>query len=537
MEIPNTVASSAVRVFSARAHQPMGNKPIITQRRRIMFNQRHNSQKEMPTIRMTMQSRAFHLLGIFLLVTGLLAANTQYASAGGALTVILVNEGHDANPGDGFCATASGACTLRAALEEANAHPGTENIIFHLPGSGVHVMSITLGPLPTITDSINLDGTSQPSCAVPCIVLSGAAVSGPGINGLTLNSNSNTIKGFIITSWTGGRGIDVLGDSNTIQSNDIGFWPGNPSLLPNASGILLFGQNNLVGGGTAVLRNVISGNSGQGIEIANGCCISISSNLIWNNYIGTTADGTGALGNHAAGITAFSHADNTSIINNVISGNLQSGIELVGATHTWIRGNKIGTNAAGTGALGNHAGGIQIKAGASTSTIGGPSAGQANNISYNTGNGIRVIGGASLNNRVQHNSIYGNSGLGIDLGTSGVTLNDSGDPDAGPNQLQNFPVLTGATSATHLITGRLNSMPAHGYTIEFFVSPAGSCDPSNHGEGKKFIGSTTLVTNALGNAVFSFTSPAGFSAGQVITATATDGWGSTSEFSVCRVAG
>src|SRR5258706_1290733 len=172
----------------------------------MIYGRTHSNEK-LPSVKRNMKLQPiFHVLGMLLLLTTLLVSSTQPARAGGALTVTLVNEGHDANPGDGFCATGSGVCTLRAAIEEANAFPLSNNIIFNLPGSGVHVMSITLGALPDITDPIILDGTSQPNCVVPCIVLSGAAIAGIH-NGLTVATNSSTIKGFIITSWTNELGI------------------------------------------------------------------------------------------------------------------------------------------------------------------------------------------------------------------------------------------------------------------------------------------------------------------------------------------
>ena len=80
-------------------------------------------------------------------------------------------------------------------------------------------------------------------------------------------------------------------------------------------------------------------------------------------------------------------------------------------------------------------------------------------------------------NRVSANSIHSNTLLGINLGPAGVTPNDAGDPDTGANTLQNFPVITSATSVggNTTIVGALNSTPASTtFTIEFFSNPA--CD-------------------------------------------------------------
>ena len=506
-----------------------------------MFHQyvtvRETTSSRNSSIRISLVPR---LLGIAALLTGLLGASIQHARASAPFVVNVTGDAHDATIGDGLCDTGGGVCTLRAAIEEANADPGSDTIDFNLPGGGVHVMGISLDNLPQITDPLILDGTSNPSCAVPCIVLSGANLGAFSINGLQLNTHDSTVKGFIITSWSNYSGIEVLGNSNTIQSNDIGFWPGNPTPLPNGDGIRLFGSNNLIGGTTPAQRNVISGNGEYGIQVSNGCCATVSSNVISGNFIGTSPLGNDALGNGQSGILATSGADHSSILNNVISGNLGCGIDLAGddldpgASNTLVRGNKIGTNAAGRGAVGNGFCGILISYRAINNSIGGTASGQGNIIAYNGGSGVSVQNSATMSNRITHNSIFSNTGLGIDLGPAGVTPNDTLDADSGPNQLQNFPGLTSAASGTFRINGRLNSTPSQTFTIEFFASPAGSCDPSHFGEGKTYLGSQNVVTNAAGNANFSFRSPVGIRAGQSITATATDSAGNTSEFSRCR---
>ena len=86
----------------------------------------------------------FHSLLILLLVVAFLGMHTTTARASGLTFVVTaVNDGDDANPGDGNCATATKVCTLRAAIEEANADAGADTIHFNLPGIGIHVMSIS----------------------------------------------------------------------------------------------------------------------------------------------------------------------------------------------------------------------------------------------------------------------------------------------------------------------------------------------------------------------------------------------------------
>jgi titin len=143
-------------------------------------------------------------------------------------------------------------------------------------------------------------------------------------------------------------------------------------------------------------------------------------------------------------------------------------------------------------------------------------------------------GPGSLRHAILGNSIFGNRGLGIDLGASGTDPNDTLDADDGPNDLQNRPVLTSATvqgGVTH-VTGRLRSTPDATFRIELFR--VGTCDPSGSGEGGLFLGATDATTNAGGLAVFSVDLPRVNPNKSSITATATNAGGSTSEFSACR---
>jgi hypothetical protein len=136
-------------------------------------------------------------------------------------------------------------------------------------------------------------------------------------------------------------------------------------------------------------------------------------------------------------------------------------------------------------------------------------------------------------NAILSNSVFSNGFLGIDLNFDGVTSNDGGDGDIGPNTLQNYPILSSAqTSNTNTtIQGTLNSAPNRSFNLQFFSSP--ECDSSGHGEGKVFVGSSVVATDGNGDASFTITLSSSVSVGQVISATATDSAGSTSEFSGC----
>jgi hypothetical protein len=222
----------------------------------------------------------------------------------------------------------------------------------------------------------------------------------------------------------------------------------------------------------------------------------------------------------------------TAAARNVVSGNSQIGIgiENAGATNNVVQGNFIGTDATGTLPLGNGSlGGVFLSDGfsgpANNNLIGGMVAGAGNVIAFNTGEGVVIESNSGFNPTgiaILGNSIHSNGALGIDLADNGVTANDVDDPDAGPNDFQNFPVITsvmtGGGSTT--ILGTFNSTPSHDFLIEFFSSPA--CDPSGNGEGQTFLQSTTIVTDANGDHALNFAFGSDVTPGHAITATATD---------------
>jgi len=133
-------------------------------------------------------------------------------------------------------------------------------------------------------------------------------------------------------------------------------------------------------------------------------------------------------------------------------------------------------------------------------------------------------------NRIQANSIYANAALGIDLGNDGVTANDAADPDLGPNKLQNYPVIEAVMlGASTRVVGSVNSAPNTEFTLDFYAN--GLADPTGYGEGERWLGSTLVTTDAGGDATFDVVLPSATTAGEMISATATDPDGNTSEFS------
>ncbi len=199
-----------------------------------------------------------------------------------------------------------------------------------------------------------------------------------------------------------------------------------------------------------------------------------------------------------------------------------------------MEGNLIGTDITGTQPVPNQQQGIDYFFGASDNTIGGTGAGAGNVIAFNQNQGISVGLSASdqcVGDAILSNSIFGNGKIGIDLGNDGVTENSPGSPHTGANNLQSFPVLDEAvafTGVSTVIVGSLNSAADAAFTIQFFYSP--SADPTGYGQGQALLGTTTVTTDSNGNASFEISFPVVVSAGNAISATATDASGDTSEF-------
>jgi uncharacterized protein (TIGR02145 family) len=147
-----------------------------------------------------------------------------------------------------------------------------------------------------------------------------------------------------------------------------------------------------------------------------------------------------------------------------------------------------------------------------------------------TGNGIQILSGSG--NLISSNSIYSNGAIGINLGSDVVTLNDANDADSGPNNLQNFPVLDSVKfdlgAKKVFVHGYLQSFPNSIFTLEFFTNKIG--DNTGYGEGQTYLGSAQVTTAGNGQGVFGQSFAISSSWGDVISATATDSQGNTSEF-------
>ena len=317
-----------------------------------------------------------------------------------------------ANPGG------DGKISLREAIIAANATSGPDIIKFEIVGDGPHTITLSTaeGALPSITDVIAIDGTSESGYInAPIIEIDGSVLSaqaGDAYNGLHLDAGSSgsTIQGLSITGFTDvgfGEAIDIDSANNTIVGNYIGVEPD----------------------GTTTAANRV------GISISN-----VSGNII-------------------GGV-------NASDINHIIGG--EQGVQASGATNDTV---------------------------------------------------------------VLQNKIYGQSGLGIDLGTTGVTPNSTSD------DWLDYPVISSLVQNGADVDVAFDmDVPAGDYRIEFFENPAG-LNPSNYGGGEEFLGAVTITSTGSGPQTFNERlSGVTVSNTAAVVATATEDLGggsysSTSEFS------
>jgi uncharacterized repeat protein (TIGR01451 family) len=378
--------------------------------------------------------------------------------------------------------------------------------------------------------------------------------SGPGI---VVDGQSDChIGGFSpgqanLISGNRGSGVQLIAgaSNNTIENNFIGTDFSGSAAVPNSgAGVLISNSSfNTIGGpgvfnttGTLVSQgNIISGNSGSGIQISGQ---GSSGNTVQGNTIGLNASGSSRVPNQGDGVDILGSGRNvvgglTQSSGNIISGNQGAGLNLIGALGTAIQGNLIGTDSSGAGSAGNTGAGISLT-NSTGSVIGGSQANSGNTIAFNglsgSSAGVEILSGQNV--PILGNSIFGNGRLGINLivtgdPASGVTPNHAGGVVVGePNDAQNYPVLISAVTGAGrtLIQGTFDAAANASYTIQFFSNA--TADASGFGQGQKLIGQSAFTTDASGHSNINLILPTPSTVGQFISATATNSQGDTSEF-------
>ena len=550
-------------------------------------------------------------------------------------TVDSAGDGGDNAKGDGVCRTSGGACTLRAALEEANRRNGAERIHFNIRNAGGSCPAVvTLTPSSPLQiddpedDGITIDGYTQCGASPNSGGVSGNAVIKielkgdltPGKAGLRLYSSNNLVRGLAIYHFSdnlvlsGGRARDNRIEGNFVGTNAA---QSEDTFIENdeSDGILIGwgAKDNLIGGVGPEKRNIIAGNDQDGLGLQGS---GTTGNEIYNNYIGVKQNGLTPLGNKSDGIDLAEGAASNTIggtgagQRNVLSGNHNDGIEISHTESTRnnrVTGNFIGLAADGASAAGNGERGVTFEdlvngtevnrnvivangghgvrfytahenelhenfIGARPPQL-GPESGIPNPASVAAGSltampngqrpdkqagfsGIQFTGGSESNsiekNVIANHPEYGiiadvtrgylaegscnayfntfSQNLILNNGRLGIYLK-AGECDnspAAPNQGIQPPVITSATG------GEVRGTACSNCTVEIFISDKNRLNhPSgeNAGEASRYV----ARGNANGSGAFRI-SVSGVN-GAVITATATDGRGNTSQFANNVMAG
>ena len=446
----------------------------------------------------------------------------------------------DANPGDGLCATAGGECTLNAAIEEANASAGADEIRFAL-GGGTPSIALEYG-LPSITESVTILGNTGGATR---IALSPRYTwpSSVALHFLGQNSQNSTVRALVLGGFS--DPIILEGGGHIIEGCYIGTDPTGTTVHTNFyNGITIDSNDNTIGGTTEQARNLISGNGPEadwpGYHAGILISPSTTNNVVAGNYIGADATGTAALGN---GYGILIHGTNnviggtTAQERNIISGNKTFGIEIYGQANL-VQGNHIGIGATDEYALGNGTSGVLFMGSdPSYNSVGGTVEGAGNVIAHNGEDGVRV--GWGTGNRVSSNSIYDNAGRGIDLNFQWSAMpNDPDDADEGSNRWQNWPEITEIKTQGDQVqvTFKVDTAPANAtypLEVQFFIAENGAYQA----EGKTYLGSVTYSEIEAQTFVTRFFTPTQSVDSEPIVATATDDEGNTSEFSSFPVIG
>jgi parallel beta-helix repeat protein len=409
------------------------------------------------------------------------------------------------------------------------ADAAARNVISGNGGAGVRVDGSFYSENTIEGNYIGTDATGQ--TALPNSV--GLILTGAPANTV----QSNVISGNLFT------GLHVSSSSNVVAGNFVGTDVTGTRAVPNGGdGIAVNRFDNTIGGTEAGSRNVVSGNADDGIELF-AAAAPTADNVVQGNYIGLDVTGGASLGNAGFGITLNGSVKNNTIggsepgARNFISGNRRGGVWVTGpgTTTNVLHGNYIGTEVTGRFAVPNRGPGVLLNDRASQNHIGGTEPGEGNLIAFNTGDGVLIQADAARIPIIA-NSIHSNGRLGINLqpigeGSGVVASNDVGDADSGPNNLQNYPVITNVVylPGSTILQGYLRSSTNGSFSIDVYANTA--TEQTGYGEGQFYVGNVDVDTDENGFTEFAFVTGNNYS-NQFFTATAlnydTD---DTSEFS------
>ncbi len=361
-------------------------------------------------------------------------------AAGTAATLVVNTSGdsHDAVPGDGICddgsSPDSARCTLRAALEEAEALAGIDTIT---SSADSIVAALFLGALrmesgPTVIMGVHgcpiVDGFNNPpysnnfEITSDSNTISGLTIRQAKRHAVYITGNGNVIGGMstVDRNILVGNGaesdesfaISIDGEGatgNAVRGNFIGMFGNGTEVFGNANGVLISNgaSENTVGGSNETDGNLISGNSGFGVIIRS----SAFGNVVDGNIIGPDITEAAGPGNSAGGVLLEDGASGNTVgstgdsSGNLISLNGGNGVTIRGSatSENSVRGNWIGVDGGGAHSRQNDGSGVLITDGAHDNTIGGATDNGGNIISGNLEDGVRLAGPTTRSNTVVGN--------------------------------------------------------------------------------------------------------------------------------------
>ncbi len=312
----------------------------------------------------------------------------------------------------------AGAGSLRQAITDANNNAGADQIDFNISGAGPHTIALTTGGI-TITDQLKINGMSQSGsvCNGTSSTLKVVIENSPLIT-TSANAAGSEINGLVF--GTGNAYLETQSDTNIVRCNFFGTSADGTTAVSTVTriGLSVSGNDSTVGGNNSTDMNLFG---------KYGLWINGNNTMFKNNIVGTDIAGTTSLGIDSYGGINVAPSTGTTIANNLISGVIGRGISFWYGTHTntIIKGNKIGTNHAGTAALPNTNNGIGAYGGFINLMIGGPGINDGNVISGNSNYGVAL----SFNVATIENNLIGtnstgtakipNAGHGLSIGCSG----------------------------------------------------------------------------------------------------------------------
>ncbi|HTB83122.1 MAG TPA: M12 family metallopeptidase [Candidatus Sulfotelmatobacter sp.] len=348
----------------------------------------------------------------------------------------------------------------------------------------------------------------------------GSLILGNGGGGVVIDQSAATVVASNVVSGNSGDGVDITGNNNAVWGNFVGLnAPGTAAIGNAAVGMVIYpgSQANTIGGVTSAARNVISGNKRQGILLYTA---PVTGNLIEGNYIGLNAAGTAAISNYWSGIEIYGGPVGNTVggyggARNFISGNGNYGIAIdTGSSNNLVQGNTLGLDGNNAAAMPNNYDNIICFSSAPGNIIGGTTPGSANIIAYS-----KMYYGVRINDTGCTNDlIRGNSIFSNSLG--GISLNLAGNHTIAAPTLST--VLVGTNT---VITGSYNGANGTIYQFDFYSDTAVSgAQAMTYLGARSFTGTglTANFTNSLGARV---------PAGRAVTVTATDPAGNTSALS------